>query len=196
MKDKVKAVARESIIVWPQSPSDKKSNKYVKGHDSVAPALQKDLSLTIVDPTSKKGYKDEQTLEAFAEFLKTAKVKAAPTKGGVNVEEMIATLSETEKTYLASDEFQKQAEAAFKEVDVDGSGDLTGEELSAAVEKVVPPARRANLQIQADNAKDLLLFFDKNKNGKIEPDEFKEFVKWIVANDVHDYFHPPNYVGS
>ena len=78
MKDKVKAVARESIIVWPQSPSDKKSNKYVKGHDSVAPALQKDLSLTIVDPTSKKGYKDEQTLEAFAEFLKTAKVKAAP----------------------------------------------------------------------------------------------------------------------
>ena len=49
---------------------------------------------------------------------------------------------------------------------------------------------RKHLNITADNAKDVLLKFDANKNGKIEREEFYTFVKWVIAKEARDYFAP------
>ena len=79
---------------------------------------------------------------------------------------------------------------AFSQADKDWSGDLSGDQIAAAVELAVSPHRRQHLKITADNSKELLLKFDLNKNGKIEQEEFFRFVQWVVAKEVMEYFSP------
>eukprot|EP00931_Biecheleriopsis_adriatica_P096371 TRINITY_DN70020_c0_g1_i1.p1 TRINITY_DN70020_c0_g1~~TRINITY_DN70020_c0_g1_i1.p1 ORF type:complete len:144 (-),score=40.40 TRINITY_DN70020_c0_g1_i1:9-416(-) len=76
VQEKVRAVAKRSILMFPQSNSKKKSNKLVKEHDSMAQIFQGALGITVVD-TSGKDYKDRQTFEAFATFLQDAKSSEA-----------------------------------------------------------------------------------------------------------------------
>ena len=53
------------------------------------------------------------------------------------------------------------------------------------------PHRIEALIISEESATELLLKFDGNKNGTIEKEEFFQFVRWIVAREVYDYFNTP-----
>ena len=66
---KLKAAAKKSVLMWPQSPSKKKENISVKGHDFMAQWFRDTLEIKVVDTNVAK-YEDSQTVEEFAACLR------------------------------------------------------------------------------------------------------------------------------
>eukprot|EP00746_Dinoflagellata_sp_MGD_P004476 gnl/MRDRNA2_/MRDRNA2_108653_c0_seq1.p1 gnl/MRDRNA2_/MRDRNA2_108653_c0~~gnl/MRDRNA2_/MRDRNA2_108653_c0_seq1.p1 ORF type:complete len:515 (+),score=140.55 gnl/MRDRNA2_/MRDRNA2_108653_c0_seq1:80-1546(+) len=117
-----------------------------------------------------------------------ASAKAKPDTNTFDVEKMLSYVSAAERDRLNSEDFKKEAESAFETADVSGTGTLDGPEIPSAVFKVVGGHRAAFLQITSANAEELLMHFDADGNGKIDKAEFHNFVKWLVAKEIVDYF--------
>ena len=110
-----------------------------------------------------------------------------------DIEWMIKTLNAEEQAYLNGNFLKKEAEEIFMKADEDVSNSLHGDQIAAGVELVLSyyPHRREALIISEESATELLLKFDGNKSGTIEKEEFFQFVRWIVAREVYDYFNTP-----
>lgn len=111
-----------------------------------------------------------------------------PDTNTFDVDKMLGYLSKDEKERLTGEDFKKEADKAFEDADVSGTGTLDGPEIPKAVFKVVGAHRAAFLQITPANAEELLMHFDADGNGKIDKSEFHNFVKWLVAKEIVDYF--------
>merc|ERR1719482_637540 len=107
-----------------------------------------------------------------------------------DVDEVLKLLDESERTFLKSDEFKAETEKHFDTADVSQTGDLSEAEMAEAVKLALPEERRraGHLDLSPANVKALMMNFDANKNGKIERDEFVNFVTWCIAKEIADYF--------
>jgi hypothetical protein len=107
----------------------------------------------------------------------------------VDVEAMFARLDPAERERLMSDAFKAEAEAAFTKADVSATGDLSNpEEMASAVKFALPEERVRAMNLEGDNMKTMMMEFDENKNGKIEKDEFVNFIRFCIASEINDYF--------
>merc|ERR1712216_269317 len=48
--------------------------------------------------------------------------------------------------------------------------------------------RVRSMELNPNSVKEMMLNFDENKNGKIEKGEFVNFVKYVIASKVAEYF--------
>merc|ERR1719353_2512061 len=101
---------------------------------------------------------------------------------------MLRYISKAEREELLSPAFKKKAEAAFQ--NASQGGFLADESMYNALNETIPPERRGTLTLTPENIAELIMNFDKDSNGKIDQEEFYQFVLWICAKRVFDYFFP------
>eukprot|EP00746_Dinoflagellata_sp_MGD_P163469 gnl/MRDRNA2_/MRDRNA2_91520_c0_seq1.p1 gnl/MRDRNA2_/MRDRNA2_91520_c0~~gnl/MRDRNA2_/MRDRNA2_91520_c0_seq1.p1 ORF type:complete len:317 (+),score=76.92 gnl/MRDRNA2_/MRDRNA2_91520_c0_seq1:58-1008(+) len=96
------------------------------------------------------------------------------------VDSLISHVQDTKlKTELSSPEYTQKCKDIFAELDANKNGFLDGEELTAAVKKLVDEDFQR--RVKMEDISDLAKHFDVNKDGKISPDEFATFSKWCTV---------------
>lgn len=109
--------------------------------------------------------------------------------GEFDLEKMLKCLDASERAKLESAEFRANAEASFDKADVSKTGELSNEEeMLSAVLGALPPERQNHEWVNKHGLKELMLEFDKNKDGQIQKGEFVQFITWSIANEIHHYF--------
>mmetsp|Transcript_10936 Transcript_10936/g.23887 ORF Transcript_10936/g.23887 Transcript_10936/m.23887 type:complete len:133 (+) Transcript_10936:358-756(+) len=114
----------------------------------------------------------------------------------------MATLSDEDRAQFEGPEFATKCEELFKQADKDSNGFLDGEELRTTVVELFPDSQKEAVKDEFKltgipfltnelSMADLTKAFDKNKDGKIGPDEFPAFVKFSMAARLHSYFTTP-----
>jgi hypothetical protein len=117
-------------------------------------------------------------------------------------DKLMATLSDEDRAQFEGPEFSAKCEELFKNADKDNSGFLDGEELRTTVVELFPDSQKDAVKDEFKltgipfltndlSMADLTRAFDKNKDGKIGPDEFPAFVKFSMAARLHSYFTTP-----
>merc|ERR1712147_110486 len=93
------------------------------------------------------------------------------------------------QAHIMSDAFKEECKEKFNKVDVNGTGALDPHELVAATKECLPPEYVESMKIDEENFADIILMFDSNQNGKIELDEFADFMKWSMGMKIIEYFN-------
>lgn len=104
------------------------------------------------------------------------------------IKKLIDKLPAEHKDLFKSDDFVVACKEEFDKVDVDKNGALEGDELVAAVKASVPADYSKKLKMTGKDIGELIMAFDTNKNGKIEPDEFTRFTTWLLAMHICEGF--------
>jgi len=106
-----------------------------------------------------------------------------------DLEACLSKLDAKEREKYDSEDFKKAAEEAFDAADASKTGDLSdSNEMMAAVTAAIPEDRVRSMELNPNSVKEMMLNFDENKNGKIEKGEFVNFVKYVIASKVAEYF--------
>ena len=130
------------------------------------------------DLASKRAVPTEQAA-AFAEGL-GVKFLETSAKSAINVEKAFATLAREIASFYKVDaeppaptpelsEEQRAAIAAFAEMDTDGDGELTADEIFRALSK-------NNADVTLERVQEVMLKADKDKNGTISQQEYLDAV--------------------
>lgn len=107
------------------------------------------------------------------------------------IEKMLGRLPKETQDHLKSDDFKAECKEKFGKVDVNGNGVLDPPELANAVSVCLPPEYADAMKIDESSVHNVILMFDANQNGKIELDEFTDFMKWAMGMKVLEYFNKP-----
>jgi Ca2+-binding EF-hand superfamily protein len=107
---------------------------------------------------------------------------------GVNVEmlnDMLDQLPNETQKELEGEAFWSDAYAKFEQLDTNKSGKLEAKELSGIVSECMSPELAAELLVDDKTFVTLVLMFDQDNDGYIEPDEFVGFLMWCKAMSIH-----------
>jgi hypothetical protein len=105
------------------------------------------------------------------------------------IEKMLERMPADTQAHLKSDAFKEECKAKFTECDVSKTGTLDPPELVPAAKACLPPEYMDSMSIDEDSLEHIILMFDSNENGKIELDEFTDFMKWILGMKIIEYFN-------
>lgn len=97
--------------------------------------------------------------------------------------ERVASLPDTEKAYLNSEDFKKKCKAIFLEADKNHDGVLDPTELKQFVLKEFPKVQQAKLQ-NDELFKETFDKWDEKKSGTIDQEEFVAVMKYCRAHAV------------
>lgn len=105
------------------------------------------------------------------------------------IEKMLERMPKETQAHIKSDAFKEECKAKFNKVDESGNGALDPHELAPAVQECLPAEYIDAMKIEPNALSDILLMFDSNQNGKIEIEEFSDFMKWAMGMKIIEYFN-------
>lgn len=105
------------------------------------------------------------------------------------IEKMLERMPKETQAHIKSDAFKEECKTKFNKVDVNATGALDPHELASAARECLPPEYIDSMKIDEDSLEHIILMFDSNQNGKIELDEFADFMKWAMGMKIIEYFN-------